>query len=335
MNAEEARMRALELPGVGEALRLVERPVPEPGPGEVRVRVQACGVCGSDLFLQKGGFGADKLPRVPGHEAAGVVDALGPDIGDFEVGEQVAIWYIDNAEGAPRPNLGPGVRRMGVDVDGAFAEYVVRPVRTLVRPPAPVDPVALAVLTDAVGTPYHALVQIAQLRAGETLLVLGVGGIGSNAVQLGRHLGARVVAVARSEEKRVLAREFGAAEAVPLDAAAEACGALGPDVVVQCADSAELDRAAIELAGYGARVVFVGTVPEAFELRASELIWRELALLGSRGFTADDIAEVIDLYLAGAVRVDHLTSRVRPLEEGNQALEDLAAGRVFRSVLVP
>ena len=290
-------MRALELGGVGEPLRLVERPVPEPGPDEIRVRVEACGVCGSDLCLQKGGFGADKLPRVPGHEAAGVVDALGPGVDAFSPGEQVAIWYIDNPEPAGRPNLGPGVRRMGVDVDGAFAEYVVRPVRTLVRPRAPVDPVALAVLTDAVGTPYHALVRIARLQAGETLLVLGVGGVGSNAVQLGRDLGARVV--------------------------------------VQCADSADLDRTAVELAGFGARVVFVGTVPEAFELRASELIWRELALLGSRGFTAEDIAEVIDLHLAGAIRVDHLTANVRPLEEGNEALEDLRAGRVLRSVLRP
>ncbi len=328
-------MRALELPAVGAPLRLVERPVPEPGPGTVRVRIQACGVCGSDLFLQRGGFGADKLPRVPGHEAAGVVDAVGAGVEGVTEGEQVAIWYIDNADGAPRPNLGPGVERMGVDVDGAFAEYVVRPARTLVVPRAPVDPVALAVLTDAVGTPYHALVRIARLRAGETLLVLGVGGIGSNAVQLGRHLGARVVAVARSAEKRALALELGAAEAVALEDAAEACGPLGPDVVVQCADSADLDRKAVELAGYGARVVFVGTVPEAFELRASELIWRELSLLGSRGFVPDDISAVIDLYLEGAIRVDHLTARVRPLEEGNEALEDLAAGRVLRSVLVP
>ena len=134
-------MRALELAGVGEPLRIVERALPEPGPGEVRVRVQACGVCGSDLFLQKGGFGADKLPRIPGHEAAGVVDAVGRGVEGFGAGDQVAIWYIDNPGEAPRPNLGPDVKRMGVDVDGAFAEYVVRPVRTLVKPPAPVDPV--------------------------------------------------------------------------------------------------------------------------------------------------------------------------------------------------
>jgi D-arabinose 1-dehydrogenase-like Zn-dependent alcohol dehydrogenase len=328
-------VRALELPAVGEPLRLVERPVPEPGPGEARVRVQACGVCGSDLFLQKGGFGADKLPRIPGHEAAGVVDAVGGEVDGFARGDQVAVWYIDNPPGAPRQNLGPDVRRMGVDVDGAFAEYVVRPVRTLIRTPEPVDPVTLAVLTDAVATPYHALVGIARLQPGETLLVLGVGGIGSNAVQLGQHLGARVVAVARSEEKRELARSLGAAEAVPLEQAREACGGTGPDVVAQCADSAELDRQAVELAGYGARVVYVGTVPEAFELRASDLIWKELTLLGSRGFTGDEIRAVVDLYLAGAVRTEHLTRNVRPLEEGNAALEDLRAGRVLRSVLVP
>jgi D-arabinose 1-dehydrogenase-like Zn-dependent alcohol dehydrogenase len=166
------------------------------------------------------------------------------------------------------------------------------------------------------------------------LLVLGVGGIGSNAVQLGRYLGARVVAIARSEEKRALARSLGASEAVTMERAPEVCGPLGPDVIIQCADSAELDRRAVELAGYGARVVFVGTVPEPFSIRASELIWRELSLLGSRGFTAEDIAAVIDLHLTGAITVDHLTACVRPLEEGNHALEDLRAGRVLRSVLV-
>jgi D-arabinose 1-dehydrogenase-like Zn-dependent alcohol dehydrogenase len=223
---------------------------------------------------------------------------------------------------------------MGVDVDGAFADYVVRPARTLVKPTGRVDPVSLAVLTDAVATPYHALVRIAQLRSGETLLVLGVGGIGSNAVQLGRHFGARVVAVARSKERRALARELGASEAVTLNNAAQACGPLGPDVIIQCADSAELDRRAVELAGYGARVVFVGTVPESFAVRASELIWRELSLLGSRGHTAEDIAAVIDLHQTGAIAVEHLTDCVRPLEEGNNALEDLRAGRVLRSVLV-
>jgi D-arabinose 1-dehydrogenase-like Zn-dependent alcohol dehydrogenase len=328
-------VRAAVLPAVGAPLELVERPTPEPGPGQARVRVEACGVCGSDLFLQKGGFGADKLPVVPGHEAAGVVDAVGPGVTEVAPGDQVAVYYIDNEPDAPRPNLGPAVQRMGVDVDGAFAEYVVRPVTTLIRPSAPVDPATLAVLTDAVATPYHALARIGGVRPGETVAVVGIGGIGSNAVQVAKALGARVVAISRSAEKRELARRLGADEAVELADAAEAIGGHGADVVVQCAASPRMDEAAIGLAGFAARVVFVATTPEPFSVHASALVWRELTLLGSRGFTADDIRDVIELHLQGTVATNHLTAHVRPLEEVNEALDDLREGRVLRSVLAP
>jgi D-arabinose 1-dehydrogenase-like Zn-dependent alcohol dehydrogenase len=328
-------MRAALLPAVGAPLELVERPTPEPGPGQARVRIQACGVCGSDLFLQKGGFGADKLPVVPGHEAAGIVDAVGEGVTEVAPGDQVAIYYIDNEPDAPRPNLGPAVERMGVDVDGAFAEYVVRPVSTLIRPSAHVDPATLAVLTDAVATPYHALARIGGVQPGETVAVVGIGGIGSNAVQVAKALGARVVAISRSEEKRELARRLGADEAVALADAAEAIGGHGADIVVQCAASPRMDEAAIQLAGFAARVVFVATTPDPFSVRASALVWRELTLLGSRGFTADDIRDVIELHLRGTVATDHLTAHVRPLEEANEALDDLREGRVLRSVLAP
>src|ERR1700681_384504 len=172
-------MRAAELPAVGAPLRMVERPLPVPGAGEARVRIEACGVCGSDVFLQDGGFGAEKLPVVPGHEAAGVVDAVGPNVTMVRPGDQVAIYYIDSPRDsryarAGRPNIGPGLRRMGVDVDGAFAEYVVRREDLLIVPPAPIDPPTLAVLTDAVATPWHALARIACLQPGETLVVLGI-----------------------------------------------------------------------------------------------------------------------------------------------------------------
>ena len=335
-------MRALLLPGPGRPLEPVERPLPVPGPGEVRVRVQACGVCGSDLFLQAGGFGTDKLPRVPGHEAAGVVDATGPGVAGWAPGDQAALYYIDAAPDGPwsragRENLDPELTRMGVDVDGAFAEYVVRPAHTLVRPPAPVDPAVLAVLTDAVATPYHAL-RLARLQPGETLLVIGIGGIGSNAVQLGRHLGAHVVAASRGAEKLALAERLGASAVVatgddPVARLREACD--GPDVVLQCAGSAALDEAAIAVAGPGGRVVLVGASQERFATRSVDLIWRELSVIGSRGFTRRDVAEVIDLHLAGAIATDHLVGAVRPLEQGNAALEDLRAGRVLRSVLAP
>ena len=337
-------MRAMELGGFGEPLRLVQRPVPVPGPGEVRVRIEACGVCGSDLFLQRGGFGRP-LPIVPGHEAAGRVDELGAGVSGFELGQQVALAYIVNRGGVPaardgRVNAGAGVERMGVDVDGAFAEYVVRPAASLVPVPRELDPTILAVLTDAVGTPYHALARVGKVQPGEVVLVLGIGGIGSNAVQVARHLGATVIAATRNPEKLALAGRLGASTLIRsgpdlAERVREATGGHGPDVIVQCADSEVLDRLALDMLRPGGRVIYVGVSIEPFSLRSSDIIWREATLLGSRGFTGEDIADVVDLYLAGKIVADHLVETRRPLEQANEALDDLSAGRVLRSVLVP
>jgi len=346
-------MKAMELPAPGAALRLVQRAVPVPGPGEVRVRVQACGVCGSDLFLQDGGFlltasgadASDRFPLVPGHEAAGVVDLVGDDVTGLEPGQQVAVYYIDpepDGEWARRgrANLDPDIQRMGVDIDGAFAEFVVRPAHTLIPTAVPMDPAALAVLTDAVATPYHALATRGHLTKGETLVVLGVGGLGSNAVQLGRYLGARVIAISRSEAKLDLARKLGAHETVLAGPDArsrvwELTGPSGPDVVIQCAGSGALDVEAIALAGRGGRVLLVGVSRDPFNALAADLIWRELSILGCARFTTREIREVIGLYTEGAITVDHLLGAVRPLEEANEALAELRAGTVLRSVLVP
>ncbi len=340
MTALPATGLALLMRSGTRALEAIERAVPTPGPGEALVHVEACGVCGSDVFLQDGGFG-DKLPVVPGHEAAGRVLAVG-DAADADwIGHQVALYYIDAPESAwsarGRGNLGPAVTRMGVDVDGAFAEYLVRPIRTLVRVEPELDPAAVAVATDALATPWHALTRIAGLRAGETLAVIGLGGIGSNAVQIGRHLGARVVAVGRSAAKLEQARALGAE--LTLDSAAGAAAIVEAaggqiDVVLQCVgENSAMDRLAIDIAGFAARVVYVGVAQQPFAVAATELIWRELALLGSRGFTPEDIAEVLDLVRSGALATDHLTRSRRPLREAEAALEDLRAGRALRTVL--
>jgi len=338
-------MRAVELAAPGAQLRLVSRPVPEPGPGEARVRVEACGVCGSDVFLQKGGFGAGVTwPMIPGHEASGIVDAVGDGVTTVSPGDQVALYYITVPPGDPwaargRPNISPYVTRMGVDVDGAFADYVLRPAEALIRPPAPVPPTVLAVLTDAVATPLHGLKRVAHLQPGETLVVLGVGGLGSNAVQLGKAFGARVIAVTRSAAKLQLARSLGADETVAADdgdvvaAIRSLTGGHGPDVVIQCVGSALVDEQAIAMGGPGGRVVLIGSSLDQFRARAVDIFWRELSVLGSRGFVPDDIRDAIDLYLDGTLAVDHLVEHVRPLAEANDALEDLKAGRGFRTVL--
>lgn len=338
-------MQAFELRRFNEPLIEISRPIPVPGPGEVCVRVEACGVCGSDLFLQKGGFGRP-LPIVPGHEAAGRIHTIGAGVSGWQVGDQVALYYISTPPADPwaragHPNRSPDLERMGVDVDGAFAQFVVRPAETLIKPPRPVPPPVLAVLTDAVATPVHALKRIAAIQPGESVAILGIGGIGSSAIGIAKALGAKVIAVARSEAKRTLARALGADEIVsPEDQGLagllrEMTAGCGPQVVLQCAGSSEQDALAVRIAGPGARVVLVGVSTDPFSLKATDLIWRELSVMGSRGFLPADIEDAIGLYLSGALDVSHLVHEVRPLRQVNAALDDLRHARVLRTVLTP
>lgn len=161
---------------------------------------------------------------------------------------------------------------------------------------------------------------------------------GDDAVQLARHLGCRVIAVTRSAAKQELAMELGAEAVVEggEDAVAELkalIGPPGPEVIIQTVGSPTVDRQAIDTVGLGGRVVLVGASVDPFRLSSTDLIWREASVMGSRGFTPQDIRDVIDLHRAGAIRVDHLLQTQRPLSEIGDALDDLKAGRVLRSVV--
>lgn len=332
----------LVMPGAGQPLVPEQRELPELSSGQALVRIEACGVCGSDLFLQKGGFGLDKFPVVPGHEAAGRVVGVGSATDEPWIGRQVALYYIDAPlEGrwarAGAINIGPEVSRMGVDVDGAFARYVVRPIHTLIPVEPAMDPAVVAVCTDALATPFHALVAIARIQPGERLLVIGPGGIGSNAVQIGVMLGAEVTVAGRSQANLDQALRLGAQHAVRADAGVpEIVRAAGGniDVVLECSGSVAMAQLAIACAGYRARVVMVGASTESFALTAGELIWRELSVMGSRGFTPDEIRTVLDHVRAGHLTTDHLTGDRRPWQHANAALDDLRSGGVSRTVLV-
>lgn len=316
--------------------------VQPPRPGEALVAVEACGLCGSDRLLRSGGFGSDRFPVIPGHEAAGTVVAVGAaDEYDLKlVGERVALYYIDPDDDffarSGKENLGPGVRRMGVDFDGALSQYVTRPIRSLVMGRG-LPAAELAVLSDAVATPHHAL-KLAKVGAGQVVVVIGTGGIGSNAVQLAALRGATTIAVGRSEEKLAIANELGATAVLSSDVgAAEIHRAAGGqiDVVLQCVGSPQLDQLAVELAGNGATVVFVGASGAEFSLTSMSLIQRELTLLGSRGFTRQDIAEVIDMRISGKLRLDHLLSDVRPLSDAGNAFNTVGEDGRLRTIIEP
>ncbi len=333
---------AWRLPGKGMRLVLEEVPVRLPGPGEALVKIEACGLCGSDRLLQAGGFGEDKLPVVPGHEAAGTVVAVGGNDSANQglIGQRVALYYIDRDEEffawSGRENLGPNLTRMGVDVDGALSQYVTRPADSLV-PGRGLSAPELAVLSDAVATPFHAL-ELANPQAGHTVAVIGTGGVGSNAVQLAALRGSRTIAIGRSASKLSVAAALGATKTITSDKGAEeivshAGGHI--DCVIQCVGSSELDRLALEIAGIGGSVVFVGASNDRFSATSLEFIQRELKVMGSRGFTRQDIADVISLRVDRKITLDHLLSDVRSFREAGDAFEHIGSNGVLRTIIEP
>jgi len=336
-------MKAAVLTSYGQPFEILDVPRPVPGQGEVLVRVEACGVCGSDHFLQQGGF-ASTLPIIPGHEASGVVVSCGPGVDDFRAGDRVAIYYIQSCGQCKfclrgQTNICPGLKRMGVDINGAIAEYVAVPARNLIPLPERLSFSEAAVLTDAVATPYHAL-RMAGVGEGDTVVVLGVGGIGSNAIQLAKLLGATVIAVSRSPSKQRLAEKMGADETIGPDGhlaerIRSLTGGLGADAVLQCAPSPEMDEAGFACLAPGGRMVTIAANQEPFRLRSVDFIWGEKTIVGSRGFTKRDIEECIRLYESGRLRLSHLLDHQLPLEKINQAMDNLSDPNVVRTVIRP
>ena len=204
------------------------------------------------------------MPIVPGHEASGTVSDVGPGVESVKAGQPVALYYIDFCGTCRmcqvgRVNMCLSVRRMGVEFDGSFAERVAISEKSVIPVRDDDDPAAIAVLTDAIATPYHGFTQIAHVRDGETVVVFGVGGLGSNAVQLAAHLGCNVIAVSRSQEKLDLATRMGAQTVIRagegvVEQIAEAAGPGGPGVIIQTVGSATVYEQAIASAGIGCRM---------------------------------------------------------------------------------
>tara|TARA_Y100001936_G_C16058047_1_gene662371 strand:+ start:1169 stop:2179 length:1011 start_codon:yes stop_codon:yes gene_type:complete len=334
-------MKAAILSRYNSPLEIEEIPTPLPGPEDVLVKISACGVCGSDVLLAKGGFPAI-LPVIPGHEASGTIEAVGENVDAVSVGTPVAIYYIDHCTKCEpcltgKVNMCLNLKRMGVEFNGAFAESVVVPARNVIPVEKSDNLLDIAVLTDAVATPYHALKTIAKAKKDETVVIWGVGGIGSNAVQIAKLFGCQVIAVSRSEEKLSLAREMGADKTIKADSDCvkkikELTGP-GPEIIIQTVGSAEADRTAFEAVGIGTRLVLVGASTDTFQLASTEMIWSESSIYGSRGFTPNEIEEVFDLYRTGKIRADHLTRSTKTVDQINEAIESVGQSDTVRTVI--
>src|ERR1700752_5038844 len=215
--------KAVEVSAPG-TLRVVERRVSEPGPGQVRIRVEACGICHTDAATVMGSYPGLKLPRVPGHEVIGRIEALGSGVSRWKIGQRVGVGLIAGEDGVCEPcRRGDTVNCqnpvvLGVTVDGGYAEVMIAEARAIASIPDELTSVEAAPLLCAGITTYNAL-RNAGLRGGDLVAVQGIGGLGHLGVQFARHMGFRTVAIGRGTDKKKLARDLGAH--FYIDAAAE------------------------------------------------------------------------------------------------------------------
>lgn len=333
----------------GAPLVAMELDPPEPRPGEVLVKVLACGLCRTDLKIVAGHMPfspEQRLPHVPGHEVGAEVVATGPGAA-VKIGTRVVVfnyWGCGQCSycATGDENLCDRLRGwVGFTTPGGFQEYLVVPASHILPLPPTVTDVESAAMSCALGTGYHAVVTRAAVRAGEVIAVLGTGGVGLHALQFARAAGARTIAVDISEAKLEAARRVGADEAVTASAAAtavrDATGGRGVDVVVDCVGTRAAAGQALALARKGGRVVQVGYTTDAGQypfMPTDRIALSELSVIGSRYITRPELARAIDLVARGVIRP--VISDVMDLSQANEALErvraDQAVGRIVLKV---
>jgi D-arabinose 1-dehydrogenase-like Zn-dependent alcohol dehydrogenase len=224
-----AKMRAVQVSTPGGAFDVVEREVPEPAAGEVRIKVEACGICHSDALVKGGHFPGLTLPRVPGHEVAGVIDAVGGHVTEWKAGDRVGVgWHGGHCFVCKACRKGlfincENARVTGISSDGGYAEYLVARHEAVARIPDGLSAADAGPLLCAGVTTYNAL-RNSGARAGDTVAVQGIGGLGHLAIQYASRMGFRTVAVSRGADKETLARSLGALDYVDTEKASAAEG---------------------------------------------------------------------------------------------------------------
>ncbi|MFI7429179.1 zinc-dependent alcohol dehydrogenase [Micromonospora sp. NPDC049836] len=336
-------MRASVVTAFDRPMQILDRAVPEPGPGQILVRIEASGLCHTDIHAARGDWPVKPAPPfVPGHEGVGVVERRGPGVTEHVVGDRVALPWLGSACGTCRYCVGgwetlcEAQLNTGYSVDGAHAEYAVAAARYAVRVPDGINPFEAAPLTCAGVTTYKA-VKVAGVRPGDRVAIFGIGGLGHLALQYAQLFGGETVAVDVTTDKLALATELGArhtVDAAGQDPVAAITALGGVDVAIVLAASPRVIEQAHRSLRRGGRLVLVSLPREnAITLPVFETVLKGITVVGSIVGTRADLAEVFALHAAGRTRVVY---EVRKLDEINEAVEDILAGRVAaRLVLQP
>jgi propanol-preferring alcohol dehydrogenase len=328
-------MRAAVVPAFGAPLEIRDVPVPEPGTGQVVVRIEASGLCHTDIHAARGEWPVKpKMPLVPGHEGVGTVVSVGDDTSDIAVGDRVALPWLGHACGHCRYCIAgwetycTSPQYMGYTMDGGYAEYTLGYASHVVKVPEGVSSFDAAPLTCAGVTTYKAL-KVAHPQPNETAMVVGVGGLGHLGLQYARVFGTTTIAVDVEDEKLQLAKDLGADHV--LDArdgahADELARLGGVDVALVTVPSPAAMRTAHAALNPNGRLVLVGLPADnRLEIPVFETVLKGISVIGSLVGTRNDLADCFALHAAGRTRV---VAESRRLEDVNDCFEEVLSGRV-------
>ncbi len=321
----------------GQPLRVEQLPLPRPAADEVLVRVHATGLCGSDVHIAVEGITPTPYrPIVLGHEIAGTVAALGETVQGWAIDDRVAVSAVVS-DGtcaqcvAGRSQLCVSRSLIGIHREGGLAEYVIVPARNLCALPAGVPFEVGAIVTDAVSTPFHALVDVARVQPGEAVAVIGAGGLGLHAVQIAKLMGAYPV-IAVDVRAAQCARAAAHGADVIIDASREptaeavlaATHGAGVAVAAEFVGRADTIAQAVASLAIGGRAVIAGLGAEPIAAQPPTVfVRRELQILGSYGFTISTVRRVLALVEAGAIDLSDSITHTLPLSEADRALRIL------------
>lgn len=327
-------MKAAVVPELAAPLEIRNVAVPQPGPGQILVKIEASGLCHTDIHAARGDWPVKpKMPLIPGHEGVGRVVEVGPGESQVEVGDRVALPWLGHACGRCRYCIAGwetycvAPQYMGYTMDGGYAEYTIAYASHVVKVPESVSSLDAAPITCAGVTTYKAL-KVARPQPTETAMVVGIGGLGHLALQYAGIFGTTTVAVDVEDEKLQLAKDLGADHVVDgRGNQAEALAALGGvDLAVVTVPSPAAMRAAHAALNPNGRLVLVGLPADnRLELPVFETVLKGISVIGSLVGTRNDLAECFALHAQGRTRV---VAETRRLEDVNECFEEVLAGRV-------
>src|SRR5213080_3725544 len=334
-----SKMRVVQVTRPNGPFEIAEREIPEPGAGQVRVIVEACGICHSDMFVKEGLWPGLQYPRVPGHEVAGRVDALGGNVTEWKKGQRVGVgWHGGHCfvcEQCRRGDFAMCVNRKvtGIDFDGGYAEYMIAPAAVLAAIPDEVPAAEAGPFMCAGVTVFNAL-RNSGARAGEVVAVHGIGGLGHLGIQYARQMGFETVAINRGNDKEPLARQLGAhhyIDATAMDVVSELQKLGGAKVILATAPNAQAISVLVDGLAPSGKLLVPAAPAEPLTINVFSLITKRGSVAGWYSGTARDSQDTLEFSSLSGV---HPMIEKYPLDRVAEAYEQMHSGKVrFRVVL--